>query len=141
LEPSQYSTKDGTIPPLPMICNYCPAELRSIYKETDKQTVFNDLLCGVCNVHYVYVIDAMEEPYLSDLAFFNIMINDREFEVQFHYGTNKTVVKHIAEVKELTPTKQMTTVYRKEVFSLNFIPPKWTPFNVKEKLELLLPFV
>jgi hypothetical protein len=119
-----------------MNCLYCSKELSLIYKETDEQKVINDLLCDICNVHYVYVIDAMEEPYLSDLSFFNIVINNREFEVQFHHSTNKTVVKEMTEVR-----KEVGVINGKEVFSLNFLPSKWTPFNIKEKLELLLPFV
>jgi hypothetical protein len=122
-----------------MNCHYCQQALTEIYKENSPPTVIVDLMCYTCHVHYEYIITELEEPLLTGLAFYNIHINNKEFEVQFKYVPKGTIVKRLTD-NPLFGEPMEPAKIKKLVFTLAIIP-NWTPFNIQEKLEMLLPFI
>ena len=122
-----------------MNCKYCNQELTKIHEERDStKSYILDLICQVCHVHFEYGVSDLEVPVLLVECFYNIHIKDKEFEVQFQYFIG-TIIKRIQDNPKYGEPMELKTI-KSIVFSLKQFP-KWTPFNIKEKLELLLPFV
>lgn len=120
-----------------MNCHYCLKELIKVYRETYQEIITEDWMCNACQVHYEYVLAPREEPLLTKLAFYNIKIDDKKFEVQFSFVGTGTIVKRVFAPPPagLAPLSSKTIV-----FILSFVPDNWNPSNIQHKLQLLLPF-
>jgi hypothetical protein len=121
-----------------MNCKYCQQPLKHIYEPTPLSYLL-DLMCYTCNTHFEYVISDLEELILTAETFYNIRVNAREFEVKFRYYTGVVVKRLMDNPRYGEPMEPM--YIKSEVFTLKTIPNNWTPFNVKSKLEKLLPFI
>ena len=125
-----------------MNCKYCQRPLTLVYTEKHQPptTVFRDYMCHECHVHDKYIIVDLEEPFLSSQIFYRIIIKEKEFRVIFQLVPQCTFVRVIVDNPKYGEPLEPETI-NEDVFQLSFIPPNWTPTNIKQKLELLLPFI
>lgn len=124
-----------------MICKYCQQEVNQISKLSDDKVAYVNYMCEVCHVDYEYVVRGEEEPVLSEETLFAIKIKDKKFEVRYFYqAPQMTVVYRIIEDFQLGKGGFKIPRYSNQIIHTFNHLLDWTPFNAKDKLELLLPF-
>ncbi len=97
-------------------------------------------MCEICHVDYEYVKYPTEEPVLINETLFAIKINDKDFEVRFHYGSRQTSIYYLEWAGSPSRFGGSHLTKMRHIFHIFPRLLDWTPFNAKDKLELLLPF-
>ena len=106
----------------------------------DDKVTYTNYLCEACHVDFEYVEYPNEKPVLIEETLFNINIKDKEFQVKFHYGSRQTSIYTTSWVSAVSKHGGSTPIQTKHIFHIFSQLLDWTPFNAKDKLELLLPF-
>lgn len=106
----------------------------------DDKVSYTNHLCEVCHVDFEFVQYPDEEAVLIEETLFAIKIKDKDFQVKFHYGSQQTTIYTTNWITVQSKHGGSNPVQSKHIFHIFPHLLDWTPFNAKDKLELLLPF-